>query len=74
MNLPNHFALDYNEYDTIIKVEIQGQDRAEIMDSLYFDLPDHKIWGLIPENNIQTLSRVLLLKKCSKEKDQTNSK
>ena len=67
MNLPSHFALNRADYDAIVKVEIQGAERESILESLWFDLPDHQLWGLLPENNIETLSRIILIKRLKDE-------
>lgn len=63
MNIPSHFSVRKEDYDSIVKISVSGEDRQFIMDSFYFELPQYTIIGTQPDDNLATLERFLLFKK-----------
>lgn len=63
MKLPSHFALNAADYDSMVRVEVSGKHREQILEALWFELPGFKIYALMADNNIETLSQTFLLLK-----------
>lgn len=63
MNIPAQFSIRKEDYDTIMKVSVAGEDRSLIMNSIFFELDDYTIVGTQPDDNLATIDRFLLFKK-----------
>jgi hypothetical protein len=73
MNIPSHFSIRREDYDSIMKISVAGKDRQLIFNSVYFELDDYSIVGTQPDDNLATLDRFLLFKKKpSKDIDKTD--